>query len=78
MQTCRTHLKIKPFCRGLIWDSSQDDIEDILGCSITDGWQVDFNSVRIDGFRRREGDEGTDWFNLGNGSWKIIYTHKTF
>lgn len=54
-------------CNGLIWDSSQDDKDEIHGCNMSDGWQCEINSVTYS-FSRQEGDKGTDWFDLGNAS----------
>ena len=54
-------------CGGLIWDSSDDDQDMVQGCNMSDGWQCIRETVSYS-FSRREGDQGSDWFDLGNVS----------
>lgn len=52
---------------NLVWDSSDDDIDEIKGVSMSDGWECIPNTVSYV-FTRVQGSQGGDWFDLGNAS----------
>jgi hypothetical protein len=66
-------------CSNKIWDSSQDDIDQIQGCPVDGGWMINTESVKPN-FIHAEG----EWQNLGNVStttaaqWHFKTIHKTW
>jgi len=82
-QTVDATVSMYTYLNGLIWDSSQDDIDKINGVATTDGWTCDRNSVNCI-FTRREGEQNKDWYDLGNASdatyigWHFKTLHKGF
>jgi hypothetical protein len=59
--------QVSAVCGNLVWDSSDDDQDMVQGCNMSDDWQCIRESVRYS-FSRCEGDQGSDWFDLGNAS----------
>ncbi|MEG9435378.1 hypothetical protein JAO29_04270 [Edaphobacter sp. HDX4] len=62
-----TRQEIPDSCTGLIWDSSDNDDDAVRGANMTDGYQCMTETVSYH-FTREEGDQGSDWFDLGNAS----------
>jgi hypothetical protein len=58
---------VRDTCNNLVWDSSDDDVDLVQGCNMSDGWQCARETVSY-WFSRCEGDQGSDWFDLGNAS----------
>jgi hypothetical protein len=66
-QLVEVRQQIQDTCNGLVWDSSDDDVDLVQGCNMSDNWQCMRETVTYS-FTRREGDSGSDWFDLGNAS----------